>query len=48
MGARGVCTGGPAANLNGTFGRFRYVESLGVFVVVNDLDQDAHTLRLAP
>ncbi|MBS2033259.1 MAG: hypothetical protein JST54_35625 [Deltaproteobacteria bacterium] len=41
-------TGGPAANANGTFGRFRYVPSLDVFAVVNGVDQDAYTLRLGP
>jgi len=31
---------------NGTFGRFQYFPALKVFVVVNDWDIDAHTLRL--
>lgn len=39
--------GGPKAQENGTFGRFRYFPSLGVFAVVNDPDQNAYTLRIA-
>jgi hypothetical protein len=39
--------GGPKAQENGTFGRFRYFPSLGVFAVVNDPNQNAHTLRIA-
>jgi hypothetical protein len=30
----------------GTFGRFQYVPSLGVYVIVNDWDSDGFTLRL--
>jgi hypothetical protein len=42
-------TGGPGPqNPNGTMGRFRYLESLNVFVVVNDWQQDGYTLRLTP
>jgi hypothetical protein len=40
--------GGPKAQENGTFGRFRYFPALGVFAVVNDPDQNAYTLRIAP
>jgi hypothetical protein len=41
--------GGPgAAQSNGTNGRFRYFPALGVFAVVNDWKQNAHTLRLTP
>ncbi len=35
-----------AAQANGTFGRFRYFPSLGVFALVNDWQQNAYTLRL--
>jgi hypothetical protein len=35
-----------AAQPNGTYGRFRYFPSLGVFVVVNNVNQDAFSLRL--
>jgi hypothetical protein len=39
--------GGPAAAQQyGTFGRFRYFPNLDVYAVVNDIDQDAYTLRL--
>ncbi len=34
--------------LDGTFGRFRYFPGLGVFVVVNDIGEDAFSLRLSP
>ena len=50
----GACTsqtfaGGPgAAQPNGTFGRFRYFPALGVFALVNDIDQDAYVLRMSP
>ena len=36
------------AQANGTMGRFRYFPNLDVFVVVNDWDQNAFVLRLAP
>jgi hypothetical protein len=32
----------------GTFGRFQYVPSLGIYVVVNDWDINGYTLRLTP
>jgi len=35
-------------NGNGTMGRFRYLESLDVFAVVNDWQEDGYTLRLTP
>jgi len=42
--------GGPTApapvNTSGTFGRFRYVPSLGAFVVVSKASQDAFLLRM--
>ncbi len=38
---------GPGAQqANGTFGRFRYFPSVGVFAVVNDWQANAYTLRL--
>jgi hypothetical protein len=37
-----------AAQQNGTFGRFRYFPSLGVFAVVNSWASNAYTLRLTP
>jgi hypothetical protein len=33
---------------NGTFGRFQYFPSAGVFVLVNDSNINTHTLRLTP
>ena len=40
---------GPGApQTNGTHGRFRYFPSLGVFAVVNDVDENAYTLRIDP
>jgi hypothetical protein len=33
---------------NGTFGRFRYVRSMNVFVLVNAIDEDVYVYRLAP
>src|SRR5678815_4789801 len=40
-------TGGPgAAQPNGTYGRWNYSPSSGVFVVVNDFDQNVFTFRL--
>jgi hypothetical protein len=40
-------TGGPTTvQPNGTFGRFSYLPSLGVFVVINDISHNAYTLRL--
>ena len=40
--------GGPGpAQRKGSFGRFRYFPSLGVFAVVNDWKQNAFTLRLS-
>jgi len=33
---------------NGTHGRFRYIPTFGVFIVVNDWNQDAYSLRLTP
>jgi hypothetical protein len=49
----GVCTtvshsGGPAALEQGTFGRFRYVTALNLFVTCNSVDTNCHTLRLTP
>ena len=38
--------GGPKAQENGTFGRFRYFPALGVFAIVNDPNANAYTLRL--
>lgn len=49
-----VCTpvtypNGPGAQqTNGTNGRFRYFPSLGVFAVVNGVDENAYALRLTP
>jgi hypothetical protein len=49
-----VCTavtypnGPAAAQPNGTNGRFRYFPALGVFALVNDVDQNAYVLRLTP
>ncbi|WP_375758982.1 Ig-like domain-containing protein [Corallococcus exercitus] len=43
--ALGTVVPGPA-NLNGTFGRFRYVPSLNVFVVVNTVDTHVFVYRL--
>jgi hypothetical protein len=41
--------GGPgAAQPDGTFGRWQYFPSLGVFALVNDWQQDAWTLRMTP
>ena len=41
--------GGPGAQQNnGTFGRFRYFPSLGVFAVVNGWQENGYTLRLTP
>jgi hypothetical protein len=40
---------GPGApQTNGTHGRFRYFPNLGVFAVVNGVDQNAYTLRIDP
>jgi chitodextrinase len=40
-------TGGPTViQGNGTYGRFNYSPSLGVFVVANSIDTNAYTLRL--
>src|SRR5919197_54354 len=39
-------SGGPATVPNGTFGRFRYVPSLNLFVVCNSVDANCYTLRL--
>ena len=36
---------GPAAS-RGTFGRFRYIESRDLFIVVNDVDLDVFVYRL--
>ncbi len=49
----GACTtvthaGGPSALPNGTFGRFRYVPALNLFVACNHVDANCHTLRLTP
>lgn len=38
--------GAPKPNMNGTFGRFRYVARLDAFVVVNRVNEDAWLLRL--
>jgi chitodextrinase len=39
--------GGPTTlQANGTYGRFRYSPATGVFIVANDIDSDAYTLRL--
>jgi len=35
-----------AANKNGTFGRFRYVPSKNVFIVVNDVDRNVYLFKL--
>jgi len=37
---------GSPSTSRGTFGRFRYMQSSGVFVLVNDYDINAYTLRL--
>jgi len=37
-----------AANTTGTFGRFRYVPALNVFVLVNGIDDDVFVYRLTP
>ena len=37
---------GSSSTTNGTFGRFQYFPSLGVFALINDYNIDAHTLRL--
>jgi hypothetical protein len=37
---------GTPSTTRGTFGRFRYIPSLGVEVLVNDYDINAYTLRL--
>jgi len=39
---------GSASTSNGTFGRFRYFPSLGVFGLVNESSIDGHTIRLTP
>ena len=39
-------TGPGAAQSNGTFGRFQYFPTLGVFAVVNDWQQNAWVLRM--
>lgn len=39
-------SGGPTAEPNGTFGRFRYSPSLNVFVACNMVDSNCYTLRL--
>ncbi len=42
-------SGGPGApQANGTYGRFRYFPSLGIFALVNDLRENAFVLRLTP
>jgi chitodextrinase len=41
-------SGGPAANLTGTFGRFRYSPSLNVFAVCNSVNDNCYSLRLTP
>jgi hypothetical protein len=42
-------SGGPTTiQPNGTFGRFRYAPALGVFVVINDINSNAYSLRLSP
>nr|WP_257458413.1 Ig-like domain-containing protein [Archangium lipolyticum] len=43
--ALGTVVPGPA-NMNGTFGRFRYVPGLNVFVVVNTVDTNVFVYRL--
>nr|WP_246357698.1 Ig-like domain-containing protein [Pyxidicoccus fallax] len=43
--ALGTVVPGPA-NLNGTYGRFRYVPGLNVFVVVNTVDTNVFVYRL--
>ena len=41
--------GGPTTiQGNGTYGRFQYSPASGVFIVVNDIDSNAYTLRLSP
>jgi hypothetical protein len=40
-------SGGPTTvQANGTYGRFEYSPATGVFVVANDIDSNAYTLRL--
>ena len=39
-------TGGPTAMANGTYGRFRYVPKLNLFVVCNSVDANCYSLRL--
>jgi hypothetical protein len=43
----GTYPGGPTTiQTNGTYGRFQYSAASGVFIVVNDVDSDAYTLKL--
>ena len=40
-------SGGPGAQQpEGTYGRFRYFPSLGVFILINDVSQNAYSLRV--
>jgi Bacterial Ig domain/IPT/TIG domain/Purple acid Phosphatase, N-terminal domain/Immunoglobulin I-set domain len=42
-------SGGPTViQSNGTYGRFNYSPTLGVFVVANSIDTNAYSLRLTP
>jgi hypothetical protein len=41
-----VYSGGPAADSNGTYGRWAYSSASGVFVSLNSVDSNAYTLRL--
>jgi hypothetical protein len=44
---RGSARGAPAqAVVNGTFGRFRYIPYLNVFILVNRADEDVHFYKL--
>ena len=40
-------TTGTGQQCEGTYGRFRYFPSLGVFILVNDISENAYSLRLA-
>ena len=35
-------------DIGGTYGRFRYFPSLNIFALINDMQQNAFTLRLTP
>ena len=40
------CDDGNGQQCEGTYGRFRYFPALGVFILVNDISQNAYSLRL--